>query len=519
MKYIATIRTLVLAMSILFTWLFWQQFLGVNLLLFTTALFLIVLYRNRFHNFKPKVILVLAGTLLSGIMVVLYNSITSKLCHIASFYVLCGFLYAPQIHTVFNSFRVAVSTSLSWPGIASVFFASNKKEGKLSGTSALFFYIRLVVIPVITVAVFYILYSVANPVFNELSQVFWKEIAIRLSRFFLFISIQKILFTGFGLILVSPLVYGFWKHSIVDKEAGKPEIIQRKRSHTYHRVNHIIGLKKEYKAALILLVLVNLLLVIVNIIDINWLWINFNPPRYFNYKPFVHEGTYVLIFSILLSMAIILFFFRKNLNFYPHNGILKTLAYIWMTQNFVLLISVMVRNYHFIHIHGLAYKRIGVIIFLMLTAAGIITMILKIHRAYSVFYLLKVNSWAAYIMWVVMSCVNWDMTMARFNLNHWNDEGIDVDFYYTLSPKVLPLLYDHLPKIESQIQANQKALKRNTWTQFPDFTRFLQHLEKQKSHYIRQWDLCSWKSWNMTDNESVRKLRYKKISSNLFQHN
>ena len=65
--------------------------------------------------------------------------------------------------------------------------------------------------------------------------------------------------------------------------------------------------------------MVNVLLLVVNIIDINWLWIDFNPKSIDNLSQLVHEGTYVLIFSILLSMAIIEYFFRGNINFYKKN--------------------------------------------------------------------------------------------------------------------------------------------------------------------------------------------------------
>ena len=60
----------------------------------------------------------------------------------------------------------------------------------------------------------------------------------------------------------------------------------------------------------------NVLLLVVNAIDINWIWFGFKPAPGFDLTQFVHEGTYVLILSILVAMGIVLWFFRRNLNFY-----------------------------------------------------------------------------------------------------------------------------------------------------------------------------------------------------------
>ena len=115
--------------------------------------------------------------------------------------------------------------------------------------------------------------------------------------------------------------------------------------------------------ALIVFTLLNLLLLVVNVLDINWIWFDFEVPLEFSLKQFVHEGTYLLIFSILLSMMLVLYFFRSSLNFYPKKKALVVLGKIWIIQNMVLAFSVFIRNYHYIDYHGLAGKRIGVIAF------------------------------------------------------------------------------------------------------------------------------------------------------------
>ena len=99
----------------------------------------------------------------------------------------------------------------------------------------------------------------------------------------------------------------------------------------------------------------------VNIIDIDWVWLNFEYEGEINLTQFVHEGTYLLILSILISMGIILYFFRKNLNFYPGKQKLQIITYIWIAQNAVLAVSVAARNKHYTHHSGHANTRIAVV--------------------------------------------------------------------------------------------------------------------------------------------------------------
>src|SRR5436190_305225 len=133
-------------------------------------------------------------------------------------------------------------------------------------------------------------------------------------------------------------------------------------------------LERERRMGMVLLVVVNALLLVVNVIDISWVWFDFEVPENFSLKQFVHEGTWMLIISILLSILILLHLFRGNLNFYRRTHALKLLASLWIGQNFILGISVFLRNYHYIGFHGLAYKRIGVIVFLALVLVGLVTL-------------------------------------------------------------------------------------------------------------------------------------------------
>jgi hypothetical protein len=189
--------------------------------------------------------------------------------------------------------------------------------------------------------------------------------------------------------------------------------------------------------------LLNVLLLAVNAVDINWLWFGFEPAPGFDLTQFVHEGTYVLIFSILLAAGIMLWFFRRNLNFYqPGLPLLRWGATAWVVQNVVLAISVGLRNYYYIVYTGLAYKRIGVYGFLLLTLFGLGTVLLKIWQQRSAFSLVRLNSWAAYVVLMLLAVGNWEIWIAEYNLQP-GFSRLDIGFLLTMPPRVLPVLAAH----------------------------------------------------------------------------
>jgi hypothetical protein len=119
---------------------------------------------------------------------------------------------------------------------------------------------------------------------------------------------------------------------------------------------------------LIFVFMMNALLVLLNIIDIQFTWIGFDPAQVDNLAYYVHNGTYLLIFSIVMSMLLLLYFFRGNQNFYTKNRFLKFGAYFWIVQNAFMALSVGLRNLYYIeYYYALSYKRIGVMIISILT--------------------------------------------------------------------------------------------------------------------------------------------------------
>ncbi len=451
----------VLLLTIVHNILFWNELLGINVLIYSSVLIGTLFLFNR-PSFKIlNVRITLAGTFISALFVVLYGSDVAKFSHFASLFILIGFIHAPMLRSIVFSIGELLETLIRLPSS----LKKPKEEGRASHNYApLYRKLRLSLVPMVALFIFYWIYKLANPVFDELSSHFWNTIGDSIADVFKNFSFDRIFFGMIGLLIAVIALFQPAIQSVLESELRlfdrlfrtKKRYGKKKASLHYFKT---LSLLDEYQSALIMVGLINLLLLIVNGIDINWIWFNFDVKSVSNLSQFVHEGTYLLIASILLSMGIIEYFFRKNLNFYSKNTKLKNLCYLWIAQNIVMVVSVAMRNYHYIAQHGLAYKRIGVIFFLILTIAGLISQAYKINQTRSGYFMLRVNSWAVYAVMLLISSIDWDIVIARHNISHPMSENIDTKFLLSLAPKTLPVLLQ-----------NQELFNRDT-LQYTEFVR------------------------------------------------
>jgi hypothetical protein len=175
---------------------------------------------------------------------------------------------------------------------------------------------------------------------------------------------------------------------------------------------------------------------------------------------------------------------------------------LWVVQNFILGISVFLRNYHYISFHGLAYKRIGVIVFLVLVLIGLVTLFVKLRERKSFFYLVRVNGWAAFAVLVGLTLVDWDSFIVRTNLRHTNPGEIDIDNYLAMSDKVLPLLYADIDLVEEQMARHRN--NRVRWVENLDPLEFRRALDAKRDRFIQRRSGQRWQEWNLADERTAR---------------
>ncbi len=444
-------KLLIPAGAVLFDVLFYRQGVGLNLALYT--LFVVAatvagLPRHAAAWRSGYFRLLLAGTLLSAGAVAWYGSAAAALACVASLAMLLGFVNQPHLKLVAYALLTALgSAARAVPGLLPYL---RLPRGRAAHRSRTRFYGRLLVLPVLVVVGFHGLFVLANPRYAALAGAVLGQLGEWLAALWPNFSLPHLLFFLLGLVLTAGALVVVPFHFFQDQESRFGEFVRRQRDRVASlgvrrpdfrpRDRGALDLRKEYLAALAVFGLVNALLLVVNSIDVRWIWFGFVPTQGFDLTQFVHEGTYVLIFSILLAMGIVLWFFRRNLNFYaPGLPALRWGATVWVVQNAVLAVSVGLRNYYYIQYTGLAYKRIGVYGFLLLTFFGLVTVLLKIWQRRSAFALVRLNGLAAYGLLLLLALGNWEIWIARYNLNA-RFGTLDLGFLLEMPARVLPEL-------------------------------------------------------------------------------
>ena len=358
-------------LSLIYHFIFWKEKMGLNIGLYQTlvTIFLIKLYPG---SFKSKSALAsIIFTWIAASMIIWHNSFISKFAYVVSFIVMIGFVHQPKLQAVFygalNGLQAWLITFLE--GLQGLVRLPNNSIILKKTTGIILHRLRLVIIPILIFFVFFVIFKFANPVFDQMTNQGFQKFGKWLQQFNLQVSPIWVIFMVFGVWISGFTLFNWRKEDVWQLEHSKTTQLTRVKHLNKERILdfHMVSLRQEYKVGVITFVLVNALLLIINSIDINFLWLNFDYGRAGNLKDLVHKGTYLLILSILLAMGVILYFFRRNLNFYPSNQWLKRLAYAWIIQNAILVISVALRTWYYIDATGLAYKRIGVLIYLCVT--------------------------------------------------------------------------------------------------------------------------------------------------------
>ena len=488
----------VLISAILFTLLFYDQDLGINLLLFELSVIGLLLLHKRF-SFKTEVMVTLLGTVITALMVVIHNSMISVLVNIFSMFMMVSTILLPNARSlVFSGVLGAIHTVMAQIEMVSQF----SKIGSDNSLFGIFMkWARIIVIPIVIVIIFVSIYSAANPVFEEMvsgiTDVFDSILRFITER----IEVGLFWFFFLGVIISDFLIQKTTESSVAKRALAATDQLNRKRKKQYFKTLDL-GLKREFRSGMLLLIALNSLLLLINCIDIYWVWFNFEWSGDY-LKQFVHEGTYLLIISIIISIAISMYVFRGNQNFYTANSWLKRLTILWLAQNAVLAVSVGIRNLHYIQYYALAHKRIGVMFFLLATIIGLAIVIIKIRERKTLHFVLRKNALSAFCILVIITLVNWDVVIAKYNFKHADRSFVHFNFMVILSNAALPYIdkdYNTLYEIEL---ANER---------FPsdvDYMRIEQYaslIEDRKERFKEDFEQRHWLSWNLAYQRSYDQL-------------
>lgn len=399
-----------------YSFLFYQQNAGINFLLFTITLLVIISIGNTELLKNKKWLWSAALCLVSAVSVFINSSALSIIANVISLLLLSGISFSTSTSGLF-SFLFSCYSVVSVPvymiidSVKRLQFrndlSSDKKGYKVIAT----FLVLLLSI------LFLNMYKSSNPLFAENTK--WINLD--------FISFNWICFTISGCLLMYAFLYhrviapvGTWENKLplLNKQVSESE--QSKKQ-----------FETERYAGLLLFVMLNLMLVILNCGDIQTLYFNGGLPKNITHSDFVHSGVGIIILSIIIATSLIMYLFRNEFNTVKNNKALMIFVYLWIAQNVLMLSSTAFRNQIYIHDFNFTYKRIGVYVWLTLAAFGLLIMLWKIYKKKSNWYLIRTNVAVWFTTLALCSLVSWDKLITNYNIQ--NKPIAQVDFYYLFS--------------------------------------------------------------------------------------
>lgn len=383
----------IISLTALYSILFYEQHIGINFLLFTISMLGLFFFQDQ-KAFKNKSVLLLSiAAVFSASFAAVHGSYLSLWATIISLMVIPGVIINKRSNILLDFITTIVNISASL-----VFMVMEMVESSKNGKEKGFLRLLKYLVPAVFIIAFFFIYRSMNPLFENFTQ----EIAD-------LISLEYLFFIPGGFILVYS-VYKQKRSSQVD---------------TWEN-NWILNIdKKEVKSPdwnegvsfMILFVFLNLMLISVNIMDVNYLYLGSGMPDGITHKQFLHKGVGMLIISILLGISLLLYFFRGDLNFSKNKKLSKILAFLWVAQNVFMVISTTLRNNIYVDEALLSYKRIGVYFWLLFALIGLITLFIKLSKNKSVWFLARHNFTAIFIALIMSSVFDWDMIISNFNIN------------------------------------------------------------------------------------------------------
>ena len=393
---------IILASSLIFTLLFYNESIGVNLAIFALLLTGLICYffQDRFTE-RTHLILVVTSVL-SCLAFAWYGDF-------ASFLALSMSVLFLQFKTQNKKLKIVQIFPLvflnAFTTLGRVFmFSQWLPERKIHNNFAKKL-VAYFIIPAIFLIVFFTAYSFGSSHFSSL-----------LTDYTLDIDIVEVVLIG---ILGFYISFSFWNYWV-------PEVCYEKNELLNNDFNNIAEIKNqqtfsfldldfERKSGEVTLVLLNFMLLV--------FIITYNYEQFFevvknpNLSADTHERVNSVIFSIIMAVGLILFYFKGGFNFDKKAANLKKLAKIWIVLNGLLIVSTFIKNSEYIAVQGLTYKRLGVYAFLVLAIIGLVFVFLKITKQKTNPYLANQMVWYFYGTVLICSFVNWGNLITNYNIS------------------------------------------------------------------------------------------------------
>jgi hypothetical protein len=393
---------LIVVSSLLFTLLFYKESVGVNLAIFGLLLTGMICYffQDRFTS-RSHLVLVIASVL-SCFAFAWYGDFVSFLALVLSI-IFLQFKTQEAKLKILQVFPLVFINGITSLGRILMFSQwLPKRELKNDFAKKLIAYF---IIPTVFVGLFFMVYAFGSDHFSAL----FTDYTLDLDIF----HVALIALLGF---YISFTFWNYWlpqicydKNAMLDNDFSNAIKVSNQKTFSF------LDIDFERRSGEITLLLLNVLLLV--------FIVTYNYEQFFevmeksSLSSATHERVNTVIFSIIMAVGVLLFYFKGPFNFDEKAKKLKQLSKIWILLNGILILSTIIKNSEYISSFGLTYKRLGVYAFLCLAIIGLFYSFLKINKQKTNAYLFNQMVWYFYGTILLCSFVNWGNLITHYNIS------------------------------------------------------------------------------------------------------
>jgi hypothetical protein len=233
------------------------------------------------------------------------------------------------------------------------------------------------------------------------------------------------------------------------------------------------------------LILFNALFALQTGLDLAYLWGGVTLPDGMSHAEYAHRGAYPLVATALLAGGFALIAMRPN-GPAQHSRLIRPLVLLWTAQNLLLVISSILRLDLYVAAYSLTYLRLAALIWMLLVAAGLISMLVQMTRH-------KSNAWLFACNLVILTLVlygccflNAPQLVASYNLTHSREisgsgPALDIAYLRSLGSQTLPVIEVYLSKDE-RLRTISQGERDCYW---------------QRSAAHKNWRAWTWRTWRL----------------------
>ncbi|MFV8353517.1 DUF4173 domain-containing protein [Flavobacterium sp. XS2P14] len=406
----------ILASSFIFTLLFYNEDLGLNWAIFGMIQTVLICYFFQ-EKFTTRLHLILVvASVLSCFAFAWYGDFSSFFAMALSIIFLQFKTHKPKLKML-QALPLALINGIASLGrilMFSQYLPKRKVNNDFAKKLIAYF-----VIPILFLGLFLIVYSFGGDHFSSLFAGYYLDIDVW----------QAFVITALGFFIS----FTFWNYWIPEICYEKNDVLDSDFKQEAKTQNHnsfsFLDIDFERRSGEITLFLLNILLLV--------FITTYNYEQFFevveksNLSSDTLERVTAVVFSIIMAICVILFYFKGGFNFDVKAQNLKKLAKIWIFLNGILILSAIIKNSEYVSYFGLTYKRLGVCAFLILAIVGLVIAFFKIINQKTNAYLFNQMIWYFYGTVLLCSFLNWGNLITNYNITV--NKGVDPIFLSRLN--------------------------------------------------------------------------------------